>query len=70
MKSSKGETITFVKRYTGVVESVIDRNTPNEKYFVILPDRTSAIIYPKDIVDSGIALRKKSHSRKKPCGCA
>jgi len=70
MKSSKGETVTFVKRFTGIVESVVERGTPGEKYVVRTPDGGSLIIYPKDIVDSGIALRRKSPKAKKSCGCA
>jgi hypothetical protein len=73
MKSSKGETVTYIKRFTGIVESVVERNTPNEKYIVRTQDGSSLVIYPKDIIDSGIALRKQKATKpkvKKLCGCS
>lgn len=72
MKSSKGETVTFTRPFTGIVESVIDKGTPNEKYVVRTERNQSLIIYPKDIIDSGIALRRSKLSKKpvkRDCGC-
>lgn len=72
VKSKKGEIVTFARCLnkelprSGVVESVVNKGMPDEKYVVISEGR-SLIVKPSDITSSAediIKLRKKSKSAK------